>query len=84
VLGRGRGREFGAEHLLERRSGHSQDIAEVHNLQAGPAAGGAPLLGQGVRLGPADPQQHGGFFDGQERRDTLIHRHNSQTLTAKL
>jgi hypothetical protein len=65
--------QAGAEHLLDRGTGNPQDVTEVHDRQAGAAAGGAPLLGQVIGLRSADFQEAAGFFDGEERRDLILH-----------
>ena len=49
----------------------------VDDRQAGASAGGPPLPGHGVRLGPADAQHPGRLLDGVQRRRRLLpHRHN--------
>ena len=51
--------------------------------QAGAAAGGPPLLGQVICLRPADFQEAAGLFDGEERRDPIVHGHSPQALTTQ-
>ena len=51
-------------------------MTEVHDRQTGPAAGGAPLGRQRVRLGAADAQHLGRFLHRQQRRQTVTHGHN--------
>ncbi len=74
--------EWSSAEFFEGGSGHPQGFPQGDDRKAFLSAGLAPLPGQGVGGAPADPKDLGGFFDGEEVRQsrwvsshfTLSHR----------
>lgn len=60
---------------LELTERDAQGVTEVDDRETGLPAGGAPLAGHGVGLGPANPDHPGRFLDGQQVGKTSIGPH---------
>lgn len=61
-------RRLTLEQPKERGPRHSQRASELQHGEPASTAGAAPLAGEGLRGGSADPKDAGGRLDGQGLR----------------